>query len=72
MEAERLLHVRLLEELGYPAFKETDRVKLCHGGEELDEVGELQEVLPTRDQDPLAMNIARCCDEGVKLRGVCR
>ena len=62
----------LLEELGNPTFKETDRIKLCHGGEELDEVGELQEVLSTRDQNALTMNITRCCDERIKLRGVCR
>ena len=72
VEPERLLHMWLLEELGNPTFKETDRIKLCHGGEELDEVGELQEVLATRDQNALTMNITRRCDEGIKLRGVYR
>ena len=68
VEPECLLHMRLLEELANPAFKEADRIKLRHCWEELDEVGKLQEVLSSRDQDPLTMNLARGAQEVVELR----
>ena len=67
MEAERLLHMRLLEELADPSLKEADRIKARHGGEELDEILQVQEVLATRDEDPFAVDRTRRCEERVEL-----
>ena len=63
--------MRLLEELADPSLEEADRIELRHRWEELDEVGKLQEVLSTGDQDPLAVNVARCAQEVVELRCIC-
>ena len=60
--------MRLFEELPDPSLEESDRIEFRHCWEELDEVGKLQEVLSTGDQDPLAMDIARSAQEVVELR----
>ena len=60
--------MRLFEELPDPSLEEADRIELRHGWEEFDEVGKLQEVLSTGDQDPPAMDIARRAQEVVELR----
>ena len=70
MEAERLLHMRLLEELADPSLKEADRIESRHGWEELDEVLQVQEVLATRDKNPFAVDRTRCGQERLKLIGV--
>ena len=60
--------MRLFEELPDPSLEESNRIELRHCWEELDEVGKLQEVLSTGDQDPLSMDVARCAQEVVELR----
>ena len=62
--------MRLLEELADPPLEEADRVKARHGGEELDEVLQVQEVLAARDEDPFAVDRARCGQERVELVSV--
>ena len=67
VESERLLHMRLLEELADPSLKEADRIESRHGREELDEVLQVQEVLATGDENPFAMDRTRCGQERVEL-----
>ena len=67
VESERLLHMRLLEELTDPSLKEADRIEARHGWEELDEVLQVQEVLATRDEDSLTVDCTRRGEECLEL-----
>ena len=70
VETERLLHMWLLEELADPALEEANCIKACHRREELDKVLQVQEVLATGDENPLAMDRTGCSQERLELIGV--
>jgi len=67
VEAERLLHMRLLEELADPSLKETDRIKARHGWKQFDEVLQVQEILAPGHEDSFAVNRTRCGEERLEV-----